>query len=72
MHSSAKARVLLAVLRRCDVAWKTQQQGGTRASTQRRPRLRKALVDPLTASGKPPRLLSMVLVNENHRPVASS
>lgn len=69
MHSSAKARVLLAVLRRCDVAWKIQQQGGTKAS---RTRLRRALADPLTASDKPPHLLSMVLVNENHHPVASS
>lgn len=31
MQSSAEARVLLAVLRKCDVAWKKQQQGGTRA-----------------------------------------
>lgn len=72
MHRSAKARVLLAVLRRCDVAWKIQQQGGTKASRQQRLRLRRALADPLTASGKPPYLLSMVLVNENHHLVASS
>lgn len=31
MQRSAKAGVLLAVLRRCDVAWKKQQPGGTRA-----------------------------------------
>lgn len=31
MQSSAKAGVLLAVLRRCDAAWKKQQKGGTRA-----------------------------------------
>lgn len=72
MHSSAKARVLLAVLRRCDVAWKIQQQGGTKASRQLRPKLRRALADPLTASGKSPYLLSMVLVIENHHVVASS
>lgn len=73
MHSSAKARVLLAVLRRWDVAWKTQQQGGTKASRQLRPRLRRALADPLTASGKPPHLLPMTLLaDEIHHPVASS
>ena len=30
MQCSAKAGVLLAALRRCDVAWKKQQQGGIR------------------------------------------
>lgn len=72
MRSSAKARVLLVVLRRRDVAWKTQQQGGTRASRQPRPRLRRALADPRTASGKPPHLLSTTLENEVPHPAASS
>lgn len=42
MRSSAKARVLLAVLRRCDVAWK-KQQGGTRAFGWQVPRFGRAL-----------------------------
>lgn len=41
MQCSAKARVLLAVLRRCDVAWK--KQGGIRAFGQLVPRFRRAL-----------------------------
>lgn len=45
MQSSAEARVLLAVLRKCDVAWKKQQQGGTRAfGGGQVPRFRRALV----------------------------
>lgn len=44
MQCSAKAGVLLAVLRRCDVAWKKQQQGGTGALGQLVPRFRRALV----------------------------
>ena len=43
MQCSAKAGVLLAVLRRCDVAWKKQQQGGIRVLGQLVPRFRTAL-----------------------------
>lgn len=43
MQRSAKAGVLLAVLRRCDAAWKKQQPGGTRAIRQLVPRFRRAL-----------------------------
>ena len=43
MQCSAKAGVLLAALRRCDVAWKKQQQGGIRVFGQLGPRFRRAL-----------------------------
>lgn len=50
MQRSAKAGILLAVLKRCDVAWKKQQPGGTRAWGELVPRFRRALAAPLPCS----------------------